>query len=457
MNNNNSVEVVVFRCGANELNLPGLGKEERVWGSPIPYKLSKEGERQAENLRKVIAEKGPFDIIITSDEKRALDTAQIATSELKGVDVKVSKAWREVDLGYFVGKTPKDIKSKYKEYHPDKTVPEDANDCLNEPWPEIEGKEKITFEPYDSEFDQRISNNFYSISKEYRNERVGIITHCEPIRTIVRKSRPSKAFLKTDFGRKILNYSAEANTAKTLGEVIKRAKFKPEYCSWIQLSVDSAGQITIEDSEGVNLNPKFEVLNGLSASAHYNEMWDLCNKVYSEYPYLYTAEGKDDVYKYYLDSFELSQDSTVVLAFDEGTGKLIGMATGIRMNDYAAEHYKKPFSEKNYDLDSVYYVADLLLLPEYRGKGYEQKMYLELENKARCNPQFKKICYATIEEAERTKNLKPDEYCPHAPFWTPFWERLGFIHSDVGFKTKFEILDENEESPHEMIFCIKDL
>lgn len=199
MNNNNSVEVVVFRCGANELNLHGLGKEERVWGSPIPYKLSKEGERQAENLRKVIAEKGPFDIIITSDEKRALDTAQIATSELKGIDVRVSKAWREVDLGYFVGKTPKDIKSKYKEYHPAAEIPEDANDCLNEPWPEIEGKEKITFEPYDSEFDQRISNNFYSISKEYRNKRVGIITHCEPVRTTVMKTRPSEAFLKTDF------------------------------------------------------------------------------------------------------------------------------------------------------------------------------------------------------------------------------------------------------------------
>lgn len=207
----------------------------------------------------------------------------------------------------------------------------------------------------------------------------------------------------------------------------------------------------------ITAQAKLESKSGPYVTSHYNDMWDLCNKVYSEYPYLYTAEGKDYVYKYYLDSFEKSPDSSLVLAFDQETNKLVGLGTGIRMSDYAAKHYKQPFTDKGYDLNTLYYIADLLILPAYRGKGYEQKMCQELEKSARQNPQLTKICYVTINEAERTKQLKPQEYCPNEPFLPKFWQDLGFEQSNVGFTTQFEIVGETDDTPHDMTYWIKDL
>lgn len=211
----------------------------------------------------------------------------------------------------------------------------------------------------------------------------------------------------------------------------------------------------LHQSELQDNHVKIELISGLLINTYYEEMWDLCNKVYAEYPYLYTAEGKDYVYKYYLDSFEQSQNSSIVLVFDEQN--LVGIATGICMNDYKAVHYKKPFSDKNYDLNTVYYIADLLLLPQYRNMGYEQKMYQALENEAKTNFQFNKICYLTIKEAERTINLKPDVYFLYEPFQPSFWEKLGFMVSGFGFETKFEIIGETDDTPHEMVYWIKNL
>lgn len=42
---------------------------------------------------------------------------------------------------------------------------------------------------------------------------------------------------------------------------------------------------------------RLEAKSGLCVTSSYSDMWDLCNKVYSEYPYLYTAEGKSYIYK----------------------------------------------------------------------------------------------------------------------------------------------------------------
>ncbi len=197
--------------------------------------------------------------------------------------------------------------------------------------------------------------------------------------------------------------------------------------------------------------------DGSIVTERYKEMWDLCNAVYSEYPYLYTAEGKDYVYKYYLDSLENSPAAKVICAFDQETKKLVGFATGIRMSDYKAEHYKKPFIEKGIDLQSVYYIADLVLLPEYRGQGLELEMCEALEDEARQDPTYKSIAYLLIDEADRTKHLKPQETKLYKPYFAPFWERRGYASSDIGFVTQFEIVGETDDTCHKMTYLTKSL
>ncbi len=200
-----------------------------------------------------------------------------------------------------------------------------------------------------------------------------------------------------------------------------------------------------------------EEQKGSFVTGHYKEMWDLCNAVYSEYPYLYTAEGKDYVYKYYLDSLENVQGAKVISVYDQETKKLVGFATGIPMSDYRAEHYKKPFLESGTELKSLFYIADLVLLPEYRGQGLEQQMCEALEEHARKAGCYKGIAYLLIDEAERTKHLTPQGSKLYKPYFSSFWERRGYSCSDISFVTQFEIVGETDDTPHKMTYWIKHL
>ncbi len=196
---------------------------------------------------------------------------------------------------------------------------------------------------------------------------------------------------------------------------------------------------------------------GSIVKERYKELWDLCNAVYSEYPYLYTAAGKDYVYKYYLDSFENSPSAKVICAFDPETQKLVGFATGIRMSDYTAEHYKKPFLHKGVDPQSVYYIADLVLLANYRDKGYEQQMCEALEEHAKHENSYQSIAYLLIDEKDRTKHLMPQDSKLYKPYFAPFWEKRKYTKSDISFVTTFEIVGETEETPHSMTYWLKAL
>ncbi len=188
---------------------------------------------------------------------------------------------------------------------------------------------------------------------------------------------------------------------------------------------------------------------GSYAQEHYKEMWELCNVVYSEYPYMYTAAEKEYAYTYYLDSLAISQGSKIVCIFDKE--KLVGFATGIRMSDYKAAHYKAPIS----DPAAFFYIADLVLLPEYRGNGLEYAMVQALEAHARLDSSYKQIAYLLINEAERTKYRKPAHV--YSPYFAPFWEERGYKVSNVCFVTNFEIVGETSDTPHIMTYVTKEL
>lgn len=192
----------------------------------------------------------------------------------------------------------------------------------------------------------------------------------------------------------------------------------------------------------------FKTFRGNNSVPYSKDIWNVCLQVYKEYPYLWDASGTD--YTYYIESFENSKDSVVVLAFD---GKhVVGVATGLRFSDYTAEHYKAPFISCGYSLDSIFYVADLLILKEYRNDSNIAVMYKKLEAIAKKDPSYFYITYNEME----------DDYIHQAPpDYKPLDKLLikwGFVkQTETRFTTYYENINESEETPHTMVYWIKSL
>lgn len=101
-------------------------------------------------------------------------------------------------------------------------------------------------------------------------------------------------------------------------------------------------------------------------------------EVFRDWPYLYDG---DLVYeRRYLNAYLESPDSLVVGAFDGP--RLVGVSTAAPMEDHA-EELGAPLTARGYDLTQVYYCAESVLLPEYRGRGIGHAFFDAREAKAR--------------------------------------------------------------------------
>ncbi len=90
-----SVTIHIVRHGETEENAKGL------YQGQTPGHLSQSGKKQAEGIRQAVAEI-KFDLVLCSDLKRCLDTAEIALDGKECIFVK-EPLLRERDLGNLVG------------------------------------------------------------------------------------------------------------------------------------------------------------------------------------------------------------------------------------------------------------------------------------------------------------------------------------------------------------------
>lgn len=191
----------------------------------------------------------------------------------------------------------------------------------------------------------------------------------------------------------------------------------------------------------------YKIVQGAEIIPFYQRLWNLCALMYREYPYLYDATDTD--YTYYLESYACSPSSRIILAFDGP--ELVGAITGIKMADYTAEHYKKPLREQGYNLEELYYLGDILLLPEYRDEGYEKMMYEQLEKNIRQDSRYTHLAYLELGDSN-CNHIRTD----YDKLRDAFLRQLGFErHPELSFITYYEIIGEREESPHAMVYWLK--
>ena len=99
------MKIIAMRHGQTDLNFEG-----RVQGCKSDLPLNREGEKQAGEIAKVLADKG-IDLIVTSPMKRAVQTAEIVAGHLDIKQDKVIKGMRlyERDFGDYEGKLMSEV------------------------------------------------------------------------------------------------------------------------------------------------------------------------------------------------------------------------------------------------------------------------------------------------------------------------------------------------------------
>lgn len=173
---------------------------------------------------------------------------------------------------------------------------------------------------------------------------------------------------------------------------------------------------------------KYHRLSGSEARAFVHELAELRVKVFWDFPYLY--EGTLEYEKKYLETYFQAKYSFIFLVEDEG--KIVGATTGIWAQE-EEESFRKPFDERGFNPENLFYFGESVLLPEYRGRGIGKKFFEEREAYARSLPFIKALSFcAVVRPADH--ELRPKDYQPLDPFWrSQGFEMVPGMTTDYGW------------------------
>lgn len=191
-----------------------------------------------------------------------------------------------------------------------------------------------------------------------------------------------------------------------------------------------------------------ETFQGKDIAVHSQEIVNLCNQIYREYPYFYN--GDDAEYTAYLKTYSQSENAVITLAFDGDI--VVGLAAGIPMTD-TREFYQQTLKDHRFDLLSIFYLGEFGLHPAYKDQGIEEAMYQTIEDFARHDGRFKAV-YVWELDKPADSELKPAGFLPR----DDFWENLGFKkHPRLEFEILWTNIGDDVESSHRAVYSIKNL
>ncbi|SIT10209.1 GNAT family N-acetyltransferase [Paracoccus saliphilus] len=151
------------------------------------------------------------------------------------------------------------------------------------------------------------------------------------------------------------------------------------------------------------------VLTGEALEAALDDVARLRIAVFRAWPYLY--DGDLDYERNYLTAYQ-SPGAVVVAALD-GT-RIIGASTGAPMTDHAND-FAAAFKGRPEPLADIFYCAESVLLPEYRGHGLGHAFFDAREAHARAlGARYCAFC-SVVRPADHP--ARPADYRPLDGFW----------------------------------------
>ena len=195
---------------------------------------------------------------------------------------------------------------------------------------------------------------------------------------------------------------------------------------------------------------KISEVRALTGSALTDALDDVARlriEVFQAWPYLY--DGDLDYERRYLQSYRDSDQAIVVGAYD-GT-RLVGASTGAPLTDHA-EDFAAAFARTNLDLKDIFYCAESVLLPDYRGQGVGHRFFDLREAHAR-DFGFSKCAFCGVQRP-LDHPMRPDSYRP----LDAFWRARGYAPlPGVVAEFKWKDLGDEAETAKPLQFWIRDL
>jgi len=192
---------------------------------------------------------------------------------------------------------------------------------------------------------------------------------------------------------------------------------------------------------------RVERLTGQALADALGDVARLRIAVFRAWPYLYDGDAAYE--ESYLQTYRESEDAILVGAFDGD--RLVGASTGTPMQDHA-EDFAAAFAGQDVPLSDIFYCAESVLLPEYRGQGIGHAFFDAREDHARAlGHRYSAFC-----GVQRPKDhpLRPDDYQP----LDAFWRKRGYAPVE-GAVAQFawKDIDQEAETDHPLQFWMRSL
>ncbi|QFS82324.1 hypothetical protein FIU97_05960 [Roseivivax sp. THAF40] len=192
---------------------------------------------------------------------------------------------------------------------------------------------------------------------------------------------------------------------------------------------------------------RVKALTGDALEAVLDDVAALRIAVFREYPYLYDGDAAYE--RDYLQAYRDNPDAIVIGAFDGD--RLVGAATGTPMEDHA-EDFAAAFSNTGHDLGSIFYCAESVLLPEYRGRRIGHLFFDMREEHARALGRTHSAFCAVMRPD--THPLRPEDFRPLNGFWR---KRDYAPLPGVVARFSWKDIDQEAETAHELQFWMREL
>ena len=155
---------------------------------------------------------------------------------------------------------------------------------------------------------------------------------------------------------------------------------------------------------------KVEALTGPALVKALPDVARLRIGVFRDFPYLY--DGNLAYEANYLQTYRDSPQAIIVGA--SHNNQLVGVSTGTPLLE-SADDFSNALKGTGIDLREVFYCAESVLLPQYRGRGLGHRFFEVREAHARAHG-FRYCCFCSvIRPADHP--ARPAGYRPLDPFW----------------------------------------
>ncbi len=192
---------------------------------------------------------------------------------------------------------------------------------------------------------------------------------------------------------------------------------------------------------------RIETLTGAALEAALDDVARLRIEVFRAWPYLY--DGDLAYERDYLQSYRDSAGAVVVGAFD--ADRLVGAATGTPLADHA-DDFAAAFAQSTLNMADIFYCAESVLLPAYRGQGAGHGFFDAREAHAR-ELGFAKSAFCSVIRSKEHP-LHPTGYTPLDPFWRKRgYQPLPGVVAEFAWKD----IDQPKETTKALQFWLRDL